>query len=304
MNSTQLEYFCKTAECESLSKAAVILGINQSALSRHIRNLEEALGVALFYRNGRGVVLTAHGYRLLVRASNIMEEIALAEQEAFNARTESVRELVVGLTPTVARVLVVPLANQLAVANPGIKLRFVEGFSGSLLEWIDSAQVDIAVMYQGWAARRLQADVLVREKLCLVTSTQGERLPPKVATQRLSGRRLILPSPKHGLRRLVDLIAAEHRVQLDVVIEADAFASILALVRAGLGSTILPAGAIQDELSRHHLQASLLIEPEVTRTLVLVTPNNRPRMKEHSQFTRIIRDVLQQFEASDTGQDS
>jgi LysR family transcriptional regulator, nitrogen assimilation regulatory protein len=63
MNSQHLEYFCKVAEFGSFSRAAIFLGINQSALSRHVRNLERDLGIQLFYRNGRGVVLTEFGER-------------------------------------------------------------------------------------------------------------------------------------------------------------------------------------------------------------------------------------------------
>ena len=69
MNSQHLEYFCKVAEFGSFSRAAIFLGINQSALSRHVRNLERDLGIQLFYRNGRGVVLTEFGERLLARAA-------------------------------------------------------------------------------------------------------------------------------------------------------------------------------------------------------------------------------------------
>ena len=194
MNSQHLEYFCKVAEFGSFSRAAIFLGINQSALSRHVRNLERDLGIQLFYRNGRGVVLTEFGERLLARAARALEEIALAKQEAVNARTETIESVVIGMTPTVGRVLIQPLARELTSSFPNIKLRFMEGFSGHLLEWLDAGRLDLAVLYQGWSGGRLHAEHLIDERLCLVSSKKAKKLKPKTPTAELADVSLILPS--------------------------------------------------------------------------------------------------------------
>lgn len=297
MHSQHLEYFCKVAEFGSFSRAAVVLGINQSALSRHIRNLEADLGIPLFYRNGRGAILTDHGKRLLERAVRVLDEIALAKQEALNARGDAVESVVIGLPPTVARILVQPLAAHLKCAFPKIRLRFAEGFSGHLLEWLDSGRVDIAVMYAGWAAGRLHAEHLITERLCLVASNQARKLKPRTPTSDLARLPLILPSAPHGMRRLVDMVAVDMKIPLDVVIEADSFGSILALVKANFGYSLLPTTAIQDEIARRDFQASLLVEPEVTRTLILATPNNRPTVEGLTQIAKTIKKELRQIEA-------
>jgi LysR family transcriptional regulator, nitrogen assimilation regulatory protein len=296
MHSQQLEYFCKVAEFGSLSRAAVFLGINQSALSRHIRNLESDLGVALFYRNGRGVVLTEHGERLQVRAARVMEEIALAKQEALNARQQDIESVAIGLTPTVGRILVRPLARQITAGFPNIRLRFVEGFSGHLLELLESGRIDIAVLYQGWAGGRIHAERLITEKLCLACSTKFKPLKPKTPTAQLAEFPLIMPSAPHSLRRLVDLVAVDQKLNLNIAIEVDAFESKLMLVKDGLGYTVVPACAIQDELKSGQLQASVLVKPEVTRTLVLATPSSRPTARGLTQIARTIRTEVKKFE--------
>jgi LysR family nitrogen assimilation transcriptional regulator len=298
MNSQHLEYFCKVAEFGSFSRAAIFLGINQSALSRHVRNLEQDLGILLFYRNGRGVVLTDFGERLLARAGRALEEIALAKQDAVNARTESIASVVIGMTPTVGRLLIQPLARELTTAFPNIKLRFMEGFSGHLLEWLDAGRLDVAVLYQGWAGGRLHAERLIAEKLCLVSSRMAKKLKTKTPTAELQNVSLILPSAPHGLRRLVDLAAADQKLSLKIVIEADSFESILSLVKDNLGSTVLPACAIQDELSRQQLQASLLVKPEVMRTLILATPTNRPPVRGFAHISKTIKREMKRFDAS------
>ena len=223
MHSQHLEYFCKVAEYGSFSRAAISLGINQSALSRHVRNLEEGLGIALFYRNGRGVILTDDGRRLLERASRVLKEIALAKQEANDARSGVHGSVTIGLTPTVGRVLTLPLARKLTSKFSNVRLRFVEGFSAHLLEWLDAGSVDMAVLYQGWAAGRLLSEKVITEKLCLIASTKHKKLGRRTPTARLARYSLILPSAPHGLRRLLDTVAREQKIILNIPIEANSF---------------------------------------------------------------------------------
>lgn len=292
MHSQHLEYFCKVVEFGSLSRAAISLGINQSALSRHIRNLERELGISLLYRHGRGVVLTDHGKRLLARATRALEEIALAKEEAASARVGGIESVVIGLTPTVGRLLVRPLALELISSFPAIKLRFMEGFSGHLLEWLDAGRLDLAVLYQGRAAGRINSERLITERLSVVSSSKAPSLKATTPTADLSGFSLILPSAPHGLRRLVDLVAIDQRVPLKVGIEADSFESILSLVKANLGSTILPSAAIREELAAGVLQSSMLVDDEVTRTLILATPTNRPLVAGLTSIANTIRREL------------
>jgi LysR family transcriptional regulator, nitrogen assimilation regulatory protein len=298
MHSQHLEYFCKVVEYGSFSRAAISLGINQSALSRHVRNLEVGLGIALFYRNGRGVILTEDGKRLLERAARVLKEIALAKQEANDARVGLYGSVTIGLTPTVGRMLTLPLAKKLTDKFSNIRLRFVEGFSAHLLEWLDSGNVDMAVLYQGWAAGRLLSEKMITEKLCLIASTKHKKLDRRTPAAQLASYPLILPSAPHGLRRLLDTVAHERKIILNIPIEADSFDSILTLVIANLGCTVLPAAAIQDELSRKQLQASLLVEPEVTRTLILATPNHRPTVRGFGQIANAIKTELRRFGSS------
>jgi LysR family transcriptional regulator, nitrogen assimilation regulatory protein len=296
MHSQHLEYFCKVAEYGSFSRAAVAIGINQSALSRHVRNLELDLGISLFYRNGRGVTLTEDGKWLLERTSPALREIALAKQEAMDARAGVVGSVNIGLTPTVGRMLVLPLAKKLTSMFPKIRLRFVEGFSAHLLEWLDNGRIDMAVLYQGWAAGRLLAEKMITEKLCLIASTKRSKLGRRTPATELANFPLILPSAPHGLRRLLDTVALEKKIVLNVPVEADSFDSILTLVIANLGCSVLPVGAIQDELANKQLQASVIVDPEVTRTLILVTPNNRPTVRGFSQIAKVIKTELRRFE--------
>jgi LysR family nitrogen assimilation transcriptional regulator len=295
MHSQQLDYFCKVAECGSFSRAAITIGINQSAVSRHVRNLEESLKAQLFYRNGRGVLLTEVGKQLFDRASRALREIAAAEDDVLNSGKDVVSSVVIGMTPTVSRVLVQPMARQLLSAFPAIKLRFVEGFSGTLVEWLDAGRIDIAILYSGRGSAGMNPELLVKERLCLVASAKEPKLRMKTPAAFLEKVPLILPSRTQGLRQLIEGIALEHNLKLNVIIEADSLGSLLALVKAGLGYTILPAAPIREELARRDVQASLLVQPEVTRTLILATPANRPKVRGLVQIAKVVKNEMKRF---------
>lgn len=297
MHSQQLEYFCKIAECGSFSRTATLLGINQSALSRHVGKLEEELGVSLFYRHGRGVVLTDDGRRLFERSTRALEEIRLALHEASASSARGIDAAVIGMTPTVGRILTASLARRLIAKFPQIKLRFIEGFSAHLLDWLDAGRLDVAILYESWVTHRLNAERVTTERLCLVASSRESKLGSTVETVMLGRVPLILPSAPHGLRRLVDLVCAENKLSPSVQIEADSFDAILNLVKANLGYTVLPLASIQGEIARGDLQASLLVSPEVTRSLVLATPTNRPPLNGLFQMTSVIKAELAKFES-------
>lgn len=295
MQAQHLDYFCKVAESGSFSRAAISIGINQSALSRHVRNLEQHLNTQLFYRNGRGVILTESGKRLFERVSRALREIAAAEQEALQAGQGPSGSVVIGLTPTVGRVLVEPMARQLLAANPALKLRFVEGFSGTLMEWLDAGRVDVAILYNSRANPSMHPELLVKERLCVVASGRAPKLKMKTRVDFLETVPLILPSRAHGLRQLLEAVALEQGLKLNVAIEADSLGSILALVQGGLGYTVLPAAPIRHELARRDVQASMLTQPEVARTLVLATPTNRPKVVGLSQIAKAVKKELRRF---------
>ncbi len=298
MKSQHLEYFCKVAECGSFSRAAVALGINQSALSRHITNLEKELGVSLFYRNGRGVVATEQGARLFARSSKALEELRLAQQEAMSASDIALNSVVIGMPPTLGRVLVRPLAQRLLEKFPEVKLRFLEGLTGNLLEWIDEGRVDIAVFYESWATHRLGAEVLMEERLCLISSKDAPWLGESVPSAILGKVPLIAPSQHHGLRRQLEAVAVAQNLTLNIRVEADSLSSILSLVKAGLGRCLLPEHSVREEELRGEIQLTRLTSPEVRRSMILAAPNNRPRVHGFQEVASAIKAEVEIMAAS------
>lgn len=284
MNQRDLECFVKVVDAGSFSQAAILLGRPQPALSRHIRDLETDLDTALLYRNGRGVVLTEAGRRLYTRATSILIQIAEARAEVMTRGGPATANI--GLPGSLSRVLSAPLAAALAAAHPGIGLRFVDACNGHLLEWLADNRLDVALLYATEASQRLAAEPLMSERMHLVCRAGQEAPAPSVPATALTDYPLVLPSRQHGLRQQVALWAMRHGIELRIRAEGDALSSVLQLVEAGLGSTVLPASAVRAKVERGILQASLIVGPYFTRHIVMAAPVNRPTSKE---LLRIVR---------------
>lgn len=273
----QLSYFVHVAEMGSFSKAAAALSVAQPALSRQVRNLEEQLGTALFFRNGRGVSLTDSGDIFFRRIKVILDDLDRARQEIRELSGMPSGTVVLGTPPTVSQVLITPLIKRLHDRYPQISLQVHEAFSGFVNEWLASGRLDVAVLYNAPRTRHLQTERLLRETLFLVTSPdRPEAGDSGIEFSSLTDTPLILPSRPHGLRLLIDERAGNTGAILNVAFEIDALPAIKELVEDGVGATILPFASVHREVRRGRLVAREIQRPALTRTLVLTTSSQRP----------------------------
>lgn len=277
MELAQLRTLIHVAELGSLSKAADRLHIAQPALSRQVRMLEAELGVRLFARHGRGMVLTEQGQEILKHATRVMAELEEIRAAATDAGAPLRGQVAIGLPPTVADIISVPLVASFGKAHPLAQLRLVGAYTGYLLDWLHRGEIDVAVLYDPHPARSLRSQPLLLENLFLIGPPEagfsGVRAVPFAE---LAGKRLLLPSTRHGLRSIVERCGAEAGVALDVAVEADSYATLKDLVRHGHGWTILPLAAIHDDIAARRLTAAPLVDPAPARRLVLSYPADRP----------------------------
>ncbi len=293
MNSKQLELFIKIAETGSLSKAAVMLHRAQPILSREIRELEAALSTTLFHRTGRGVVLTETGQRLLPRAKRILDELAQAEAEARSFGPAQLTHATIAMPTTLGRTLLRPLVKEIYANYPEIQLHMMEGTSGPILEWVMGRRIDIAILYDTVPMPRMATEPLCEEGMYLVAHASAAKLPATTPVSELGRFPLILPGRSEGLRILMEVVAAQAGIGLTMKLEADAFNSIRLLIEDGHGYSVLPYPAVQLEVERGLFQISRLVQPEVTRRLVLTTCPARIPAAGLNELVRLIRKVVQ-----------
>lgn len=256
MELRQIRYFVRVVELGSMSRAALELDMVQSALSQQISRLEGELATRLLQRTSKGVVPTEAGLAFFREAQLTLrhaEQAARAAQQARLSGTVSV-----GLAPTTASVLGVPLMRAMRARYPDVRLHMVESLSGHITSMLNARQLDLAVLFDTHTARRWSVMPLLEEKLFFIRSRQGlaTKAPAKVRMAQLKGVPLILPTGTHGLRSTLDTVFARARYQPNVVAEIDSLPMLMDAVDAGLGGTLQPwaaVGRFADAQQRFHL---------------------------------------------------
>lgn len=290
MDLRQLATFLHVAELGSLSKAADRLNIAQPALGRQVRLLEQELGVPLFSRHGRGMTPTPAGRTLVERATAILRLVEDARAEVAAERGAVKGRVSLGVPPTVGEVIAGRLIERFLHEHPAVSIRIVPAFSGYLLDMLQRGEVDLAVMYETATSRHVRAEPLIEERLSLV-GPPGTRLPRgrPVAFASLGRRQMILPGVGHGLRTLLEAEAQKAGITLPVAVEADALQTLKDLVARGLGYTVLPPAAVHAEVKAGRLRAAPIVQPSLTRTLVLARSLVLPASNAVRIFTGVLK---------------
>ena len=270
MELRQLRYFVRVVELGSMSRAALDLNLVQSALSQQISRLEGELSARLLQRSRKGVTPTEAGMAFFREAQLALRHAEQAARAARQARLSGT--VSVGLAPTTAAVLGLPLMHAMRQRYPDVRLHMVESLSGHLTQMLNARQLDLAVLFDTDAARRWSVTPLLEEKLYLIRSRRG--LPAKagasVSIAELADMPLILPTGPHGLRSTLDAAFARAGIRPVLAAEIDSLALLMDAVDAGLGATLQPwaaVGRFADADRRFHLAE--LSDPLARRPNVL-----------------------------------
>lgn len=292
MDIRHLRYFKTVAELGSFSSAARSLGVAQPALSRHVKGLEEQLGVVLVRRGARGIQLTPHGERLLEVASGLLRQFD-ALPDVVGDRTNTVRgRVVVGFPTSVCAMLARPLIRAARRRLPEVQLHVVESLSGFLREWIEAGRLDICVLYDAGPGRTLHLEPLLTEELYLIGGVDA--FPPgcsEVPFESLPGFRLAMPGPAHSLRQLLEARATSNGIRLDIAIEIDSLTVIKGVAETERVVTILPRGAAADEIGAGRLRACRIVSPTLSRSVSVVTSAVRDHSRACTEVARLIMEI-------------
>lgn len=293
MEISQLRTLVHVAELGSLSKAAERLNIVQPALSRQIRMLEEELGMRLFDRHGRGMILTKAGQEVVKRASRVLSDLEDLKAGAVAEGSSLSGSIAIGLPPTVSELLSVPLVNSFRQRHPNVKISFVSAYSGYLLDWLQRGDIDVSILYDLRGSHTLRFVPILQEALYAVGAA-GSGLHPDMALpfKRLETAPLLLPSRGHGLRDLVDRLAARQELTLDISIEANSFGTLKDLVRNGHGWTILPFAAIHSDVKAGLLSHAPLADPTPVRRLALAYRDDTSSARLARSTVHIMQDLI------------
>jgi LysR family transcriptional regulator, nitrogen assimilation regulatory protein len=287
----QLECFVRVAEFGGFTKAAAVLNISQSVVSRQVRQLEVELQQHLLLRNGRGVTLTAAGARLFEHGQGILRQLQIAREDLQEQRDALTGKVVIGLPPSIARRHTVEIVTSFQKRFPGCSIGIKEGLTHSIREWLLLGRLDFALLFNPVQNAQLCFEHLHSEPLMLVSSASSP-LPEQVPLRTLGDYPLIIPSQPHSLRRLVESEAARHDVPLDVRLEIDGIPSLLELVAIGAGQGVLFRTALTNAYVPEGLIAAPIVDPVITTQLFVATVAQRPLTRLAERTLALVRQQL------------
>lgn len=284
----QIEYFVQVAQTGSFSRAADLLGVTQPALSRQVRALEVELRETLLRRNGRGVTLTEPGRQLMARGREILQQVQDARQELGALRGEPVGQIVIGLPPSLARRITVPLIERFQAEMPRARPVIVEGFSSHIGEWLAAGRVDLGLVYNPEPNPQLEQEPVLDETLCLV-GARGALRGTQISLSEVAGLPLVMPQWGHSFRRLMETQAMLAGLKLHIAWEVSSVPTILDMVRRGHGFAALTGSAVAAGALPGELGLATIVEPRISSILCMAWSAQRRRDALHLRAAAVLK---------------
>ncbi len=302
MELRQIRYFIKVVRLKSVSKAARALNIAQPALSRHIQSLEYQLRTTLLIRTPRGVVPTEAGKKLVELGGSLLDLVDQIHLEVEASPAEIRGDVVVGMPQSVSGMLAPALIDEIRKNYPGVSLRITEGLSIFLEEWVGQGKIDIAVLTRPSAAANLDVTPLVREQMVLI-GLPGQ-MPPDKTGVRIADVASLPLAMADGFKRVMEPWLSQLDINLNTIIEVDSVALIKELASKGMAFSIVPYGFVHEDVQNGLLAAVPLVDPPITRDLVLANLSRTPVSPAIKTVRQVIADCAVRLQVTAMPRDS
>jgi LysR family hydrogen peroxide-inducible transcriptional activator len=289
MELDQLRYFCAIVEAGGFSRAARQIHVSQPSLSQQIRKLEDELGARLFDRLGRSVRLTELGRAFLPRARGVLRELEAARGDVLERKASIGGTICVGVIPTIAPYFLPSLLTAFSRLHPEARVTVVEEITPLLLEKLRTGSMDVALVALPLPVRghEFEALPLLKEKLyAVLPSRHPLARGAQLSLGDLSEEPFLLLRDGHCFRETA--VAACKRAHLNpqIVFESGQFSSILSMVSAGLGVSVVPEMAVE---KRPGCRFVPLADERAFRTVGAITPRGKSATRLQEAFLAHLR---------------
>ncbi|APR78055.1 Transcriptional regulator, LysR family protein [Minicystis rosea] len=289
MELRHLRYFLAVADTLHFGRASRRLHASQPTVSQQIKQLEEELGAPLFERTSHGVRLSQAGEVFRTHATRALEDVHAGERALRALAGLELGALRIGHIPSLAAGLVVPAAAAVLQNHPGIKISASEGTTRRVERRLVEGKLDVGVGFAPSRAPEVEAEPIFEGRLALVVP-RGHALAarPRVGLADLADEPFSLLAPGMRVRAMVDAFFGSARFSPRVVFEADAVATVLAMVRAGVGLTVLPEPRF---LESERLAVVALAPAPQSHFAALLWRKGAPRSPPALAFAEAVRRV-------------
>ncbi len=272
MNFSQLQSFVALAETGSFTEAAYTVNLTQSAVSHALAALESELGVTLLERNRTGVVaLTNIGQKIIPHVRALLAQAEAIEQEAKAAHGEASGKLRLGsMLSIISPRLLASVLTCFRASYPDIEVVLFEGTMREVGEWIESSIIDVGFVLL--PAQGIESTLITTDELCVLVPPEHHLRAQRAVTPReLREEGFIMEKTQCALQ-LLEMAGFERSKTRPLIrYQASDSATILAMVREGLGITLVPRKVLPKKLEGvvalpldppHHLQIGLAVRSQ------------------------------------------
>jgi len=288
----QLQYAVAVAEARSFRQAAALCGVSQPSLSAQLAQLEQALGVRLFERDRRRVLVTQAGEDLVARARRLLVDTDDLLDSARRLGDPLAATLRLGVIPTISPYLLPELVPALRRAQPRLVVRWIEDKTSALVRAVREGTLEAALLALEVDLGDLEREELARDPFVLaVPRTHAlAKSPGPAELSELDGASVLLLDDGHCLRDQALAVCALAGTQ-ELDFRATSLSTLSQMVAAGVGITLLPRLAVAAESRHAPLAIRALADARAYRTLGLVWRRTSPLAPALKQIGRVIRDV-------------
>ncbi len=269
MEVHQLRYFCAVVETGSFTRAAAREHVAQPSLSQQIMKLEEELGALLFDRLGRTVRLTDLGQTFLPRARAILRELQAAKDEVVERKASVSGPVSIGVIPTIAPYFLPSRIATFSRKYPDSSLSVVEDITLGLMDRLRAGTIDMALMALPLRGHDFESFPLRTERLFAILP-KGHQLARKrnLMLKELREEPFLLLRDDHCFRETAMEACQRARILPRIIFESGQFSSILGMVGAGLGVSIVPEMALEH---RPDCNFVVISDEKASRTIGVAT---------------------------------
>src|SRR5437016_12117619 len=287
MEVHQLRYFCAVAETGSFSRAAEQSHISQPSLSQQILKLEDELGARLFDRLGRSVRLTELGKTFLPRARAVLRELEAAKGDVVEGKEFIGGSITVGVIPTVAPYFLPPRLTAFSRKFPQVRFTVVEEITPVLLDRLRAGAIDVAILALPIRGHEFETKPLLTERL-FAALPKNHRLAKRTALslRDLRSEPYLLLRDGHCFRDTAVAACDRARLHPQIVFESGQFSSLLSMVGAGMGVSIVPEMAIEKKSPCRYIR---IADDQAIRTIGAIILRGRSLTRAHNAFLAHLR---------------
>lgn len=273
----QLQYAVAVAECLSFRKAAELCHVSQPSLSAQLAQMEHVLGVQLFERDQRRVLVTAAGQELVERARLILRETDDLEELARRSRDPLCGTLRIGVIPTISSYLLPRLTGALREAYPRLTMLWVEDKTQVLVRRLEAGKLDAALLALEADIGDVERGIIGPDPFVLATPVGhplGAKTSPVMISE-LKNVSVLLLDDGHCFREQALALCSGAKAH-ELEFRATSLSTLAQMVAGGAGVTLLPELAVAVEAKRAELSIRPFAQPAPKRTIALVWRKRSP----------------------------